>query len=584
MYIYYTIKRASSQEILILGLNSLLKSSKVIKYRIWMKEIHLPQEEMRILKKIIFVLFLFTATISTFVFGSNYYSYLKYHAMPDGGYVDTPTFVSRYGNAPQTVYLQLVAEKFGKNFVGVKYFESYLETLKKHPEWFSTYNWINSSLSISEYLRKQNAPYDKDFLKAIDRFFEKNLKNYSTNPSYVDMVSDLLIIRNFLGENPKTSAAYSEAVNLLKLAIKGKVDRIVGLTEIRGILNANMSLPKIDGLSAFISNAIPWVVNSKDFQDAVTLIKLNKDHKKFIPLMKDENAISTPQQLYDYIELSEKLNFSYKRVSGIFKTLLTFRAPFGGYYNIGTTSDVHDSYWATKILILKKKTNDAVISYWKGLAKDLAAYPLIYPANILSTYIYYFLRLNNDLHFLSGKEFQSLSNALSSKLNETPTAPAYYLAKSDFTMAFRMLNAIQMIDYKNTKLFDDLNTTLTRLFNGLNAIPKNQKNISYYYIYTNLLIFANDLGYPVNIKNVKQIKTGYVKNLKEVTSPDLTLINTLFKLEKAYGLKIDKSFFINAVDELLDQKTGGYFSDTQAGIETFESTYKAEEMLLDLKK
>ncbi len=537
---------------------------------------------MIILKRIFFVIILLT--LAVFAFGANYSWYLQYHAMPDGGYVDTPSFTSRYGDGPQTVYLQLSAEKLGKSFVNINYFESYLETLKKHPGWFSTYKWLDSSLLISEYLQSHDATFDKIYLKSIDRFFEKNLKNYSANPSYANIISDLLIMRKFLGENSKSSPAYAEAINLLKMAVESKVDETVGLTVLKGILNANLPLPKISGLDNFILKAVQQVINNNSFQEALTLLKLTTNGKKFMPLMKNVVDISSPQQLYSFIELSEKLGLSYSKAKDALETLLTYRSPFGGFYNIGTTSDFRDTYWATKLLILDKKTNNTISAYWKNFASNLSAYPNIYPADALSTYIYYLIELNNDLGFLSGKEFQSLSNALSTKLNKIPSAPAYYLAKSDFAMAFHMLEAIRAIGYRGQKLFETLNTTIARLISGLDSIPKDQRNFSYYYIYANLLTFANDLGYPVSADDVKRVNVGFKEFLKKISPPDLNLLSVLFQFEKDYALKINKAFFINAITKLSDPKTGGYFSNVQSGIETFKSTYTAEEMLLELKK
>ncbi len=517
--------------------------------------------------------------VATFAFGMTYSQYLQDHAMPNGGYADTPTFESRTGNAFQTVYLQKTAEILGKTFVNNVYFEGYLNSLKKHPGWFSTYEWLNYSLKVSEYLKTVGIQPDKNFLKAVETFLVSNLKRLSKDPSYPGIVADLLETGSFVGENPEASPTYNIAVDLLKSSVSSKLDVTVGMTLVRGFLNSGIAIPKIKGFDAFLKKATKRTLSDKDFGRALTLLRLNVSPDIFKPLLNATSGISSPEDLYDYIELAKKLGSSYEDVNGIFKNLSNQRAIFGGYYPANTVSNPQETYWASRILISENSIGDKTISYWKNFAANLSAYPGIYPAEMLSAYVVYMNRLNGYVHILTSKDMNSLASMLKTELNQTPTAPAYYLATSKFSTAFNILYSIQETNYQGQKLFQNLNQALSKIIKEMSGVAENQRNIGYYYTFVNILTFAEEFGYSADPKVVSDVDSGFVKEIESFPYTDLNLINSLYNFEKAFKLKIDGKLIGSEIQKLKDPQTGGYFMDSQDGRMTFQSTYMADEIL-----
>lgn len=520
---------------------------------------------------------------ATFAFGMTYGQYLQDHIMPDGGYADTPTFASRTGDAFQTLYMQKTSGIFGKSFADKGYFENYMVSLKKHPGWFSTYEWLNDSLNVSKYLASGGVTPDATFLKAISNFITGNLKNLSNDPSYARIVADLIETRSFTGEDPKASPVYNDAVGLLKSSVGNKLDTTIGMTIIRAFLDSDIAIPKIDGFDAFLKKATQRAIADDDFARALTLTRMKVNPDLFEPLMSATSAISSPRDLYDYIELAKKIGSPDGNTEGIFKAFSKQKAIFGGYYQDGTTSNPHDTYWASRILISEGSPDGKTLSYWKNFAADLSSYPGIYPVDVLSTYIDYMQKLNASMHILTPEDMKKLSAALKEQLDQSPTAPAYYLASSKFDTAFSILHSIQETNYQGQKLMQNLNGALSKIIKGMDGISENQRNIGYYYTFVNILTFADEFGYSVEPKTVSNVDDNFTKAIKSFPYTDLNLVYSLYRFEKAFNLKIDGKFMTEEIQKLNDPQTGGYFFDSQDGRMTFQSTYMAMEILSSVR-
>lgn len=533
------------------------------------------------MKRILFAIVL--VVISMWSFGMSFEQYVQLHRTSDGGYLDTPSFVSRCGNASESVYLQLSSEFFEDNFDPISYFENYLEVLKSHASYFSTFEWIDYSLRVSQYLRIKGKKTDFVFLKAISDFLDRNLEKYSKSPLFSQIVADELCLKNFLGEDIQKSSAYVQASNILKKSFDEKLPIDEALNVLSGFAEANVSLPKIEGIQTSNTKLITSMKDSYDYWDSLALLKLGLLKPMQARTMLKDVKIDSPRQLYAYVELCEKLGISYVEAKPYFEKLKEERAPLGGFYEKGKDSSIGDTYWATRIMVLMGKSPDDE-KYWKNFANDVLSTVYVYPANVLSKYLVYAYGMNKEFHILSSAQVKKLSGVFSQKMNEAPVTPSYYLASFNFDYAFDVFHAMQLTNYKGKEAMKDLRTVLGRLFTGLNSIDKSKRDLGYYYSYARLLVFSKEFGYDVGKKTPKEVEKKLFGYLQVGSYTDLNLLKALLELEKDYALPINKNFYVRKISTLKDQITGGYFYNTNDGILSFRSTFMANEILREIEK
>ncbi len=529
--------------------------------------------------KRIAILFLIAITVfGVFSFG-DIVSYVQFHKMSDGGYIDTPTAVSRYGNLFETVYMQKLANEQGKSFVSSEYFEDYLNLLKTHSSYFKVPTWVRYSVCLFEYMKSEGVPIESKFPKAIYEFLNENLKNYVDSPSYYQMIADGLSLGKFLGENLKNSTIYKDAINVIEKSVGGKLYANAGLIVISAFGKNGIRLPKgvkIADVKKFIANNMSYL--NGNYDEELTLLKMGLIDAKIVKDTLKSKNVETPSQLFFYNELRKK--FGQMADLKKFKTFEKEKAPFGGFYDIGEVSSVRDTYWASKLLnILGMKADK---NYWEDFVSNLVSAASAYPVNVLAQYMNYAMDMNVEYGVMSKEQFNSLSKVFAEKMNLSPSLEAYYLATFNFEKAFQVLKVIQETNYKGEKTFLDIHIVLDRLFKGLNKIDKSKRDMAYYYDYVQLLNFAYDFGYDVDMQKVRDVANMFYEFINK-NPVDLNLLNALFELEKNYGLEINGDFYLSNLEKLKDQKSGGYLYNTTDGLETFQSTYLALSLLKNLK-
>ncbi len=533
------------------------------------------------MKKSLFAIIL--VVISIWSFGMSFEQYVQLHRTSDGGYLDTPSFVSRYGNASESVYLQISSEFFKDDFEPISYFKNYLEVLKSHASYFSTFEWLDYSLKVSQYLKIKGEKTDFAFLKAISDFLDRNLEKYSKSPSFSQIVADEMCLKNFLGEDVQKSSAYVQARNILKKSFDEKLPISEALNVLSGFAEANISLPKIEGIQTLDTKLITSVKDSSDYWNSLSLLKLGLLKPMQARTMLKDVKIDSPRQLYAYVELCEKNGISYVEAKPYFEKFEEERAPLGGFYEKGKDSSIDDTYWATRIMILMGKSPSDE-EYWKDFANDVLSTVYVYPANVLSKYLVYAYEMNKEFHMLSSVQIKKLSEVFSQKMNEAPVTPAYYLASFNFDYAFDVFHAMQLTNYKGKEAMKDLRTVLERLFTGLNSIDKSKRDLGYYYSYARLLVFSKEFGYNVGKEIPKEVEKKLFNYLQVGSYTDLNLLKALLELEKDYTLPINENFYVQRIAALKDQKTGGYFYNTNDGILSFRSTFMANEILREIEE
>ncbi|WP_036226371.1 hypothetical protein [Mesoaciditoga lauensis] len=507
-------------------------------------------------------------------------SYVQFHKMSDGGYLDTPTVISRYGDLPQTISLQKMAEIYGKEFVPQTYFERYFELLKTHASYFKISTWIHYSVALSYYMKENKMKMDLKFLNALDEFLNKNLKNYVDTYSYYQMIADGLLLEKLLGKDLGSSYIYKEASNVLKSAMDKKTYPNAGLTVLVALGKISKKIPRDARILKFVNDHLSYV--NGDYMRELTLLKMGLLNAKKVESTLTNPDISTPSQLLAYEQLCEVLKKDESNeIEKEFEKFESNRAPFGGYYKLGTISSVSDTYWATKILnTIGAKTDK---DYWINFVNSLVSEASVYPVNVLAKYMGYALDMNDMYHLVNKTQMDVLAKEFKEKMDLSPSLEAYYLATFNFDDAFGLLKTIQRIDYKNDKVFEDIHVVLDRLFKGLNELDTSKRDLSYYYDYVELLNFAHDFGYTVNEKIARLMEEKFVEYLKKGLSTDLNLLNALLRLQKNFGLSIDKDFYVFNIEKLKDPQSGGYFYNSMDGIETFRSTYLAISMLNEME-
>ncbi len=528
--------------------------------------------------KKIFILVLIVVLLGTLTSFATLTSYVQMHKVKDGGYVDTPTVVSRYGNLVETIYMQKLAQEYGKSFVNSSYFEEYFNLLKTHASYFKVPTWVNYTVFLSSYMEDNGMKVDTKFLNAVDNFLNKNLKDYTGTYAYFQMVSDGLILEKLLGKDLNASPFYKTASKILNDAIDKKTYANAGITILVALIKVRgKKVPRDLKTMKFLNDHISYV--NGDYMREYTLLKAGYLNNKEVRQTLENPDIQTPRQLFFYKELCETLKVPFN-LNQKFEIFEAQRAPFGGYYDLGSVSSVSDTYWATKILNTLGKKAD--INYWKKFTSNLVSAASAYPVNVLAVYLEYALEMNERYALLSKPQIQTLIDSFYNKMNLSPALEAYYLATFNFDRAFQLLKVIQRTDYKNDKVFMDIHTVLDRLFKGLNKMDSSKRNVSYYYDYVQLLNFAHDFGYEVNERNVQIIGKKFIAEIKNRSLTDLNLLRAAWTLEKNYDLNVDKSFFIDELKKLKDVKSGGYFYNLTDGIESFQSTYEALALLKEL--
>ncbi|WP_456399331.1 hypothetical protein [Mesoaciditoga sp.] len=528
--------------------------------------------------KKIFIMVLIAVLLGTLTSFATLTSYVQMHKVKDGGYVDTPTVVSRYGKLVETVYMQKLAQEYGKSFVNSDYFKEYFDLLKTHASYFKVPTWVHYTVFLSSYMKDNGMKVDTKFLNAVDNFLNQNLKDYTGTYAYFQMVADGLLLEKLLGKNLNASPFYKTATKILNDAIAKKTYANAGITILVALIKVKgKKVPRDLKTMKFLNDHISYV--NGDYMREYTLLKAGYLNNKEVGQTLKNPDIQNPQQLFFYKELCEdlKIPFNLKQKFEIFEMQ---RAPFGGYYNLGSVSSVSDTYWATKILSMLGKKADR--DYWEQFTSNLVSAASAYPVNVLAVYLEYALEMNEHYMLLNKSQIRILINSFYNKMNLSPALEAYYLATFNFDRAFQLLKVIQRTDYKNDKVFMDIHTVLDRLFKGLNKMDSSKKNISYYYDYVQLLNFAHDFGYEVNEKNAQIIGEKFIAEIKSRSLTDLNLLRAAWALEKNYGLNVDKSFFAAELKKLKDVKSGGYFYNLTDGIESFQSTYEALTLLKEL--
>ncbi len=525
---------------------------------------------------VFFVVLLF----SIVALGMNVVQYIQMHKISDGGYLDTPTIVSRYGDLTQTIYMQRMSEEYGKVFVSPSYFVEYLNLLKDHSTYFKAPTWINYSVELSKYLEFKQEKPDIRLLNALDGFLAKNLKNYANTPSYYQILSDGLVLSKMLKKDVTKTDVYKTSLEVLKKAVSGHLYANAGLTVLSAMIENDLPFANVGNIKKFVSSNLSYLEG--EYHTAFYLFKDGLLDEREVQSVADLSNVETPYQLYWYEQLCKAASLKTGNVEKTYESFLKERAPFGGFYDLGNYSSVRDTYWATKALKLFGKASDK--NYWMNFVSNLVQTASAYPANVLARYIYYVLEVNDEYHILTRQDFSVLAETFRNKMQLSPALEAYYLATFNFDGAFETLDVIQRTNCRNTKVYSDVNTVLERLFNGLEKIKASKRDLSYYYDYVQLFNFAHDFGYTVSKDKVKDVEAHFMQDMKKASYTDLNLLAASLQLERNYELPFDKDFYVTAIEKLRDPKSGGYFYNTLDGRLTFKSIYTANEILDSLEQ